>query len=832
MRGTNVPAFSVVVSGLVMGVLLLSGPAAPVSAAVNEALPAAYLTDSLPLTSVELVEAPVVDFEAALAEDEVRQREDLPPRYAIPTPAHVTPSTHGTWEDIGSGTSMWRVRIASEDALSINLGFTLYDMPRAGRLLVYSADGSYIVGPFTEDDNKAHGELWTPVVLSDDVVVEVTLPTKEVDRLGLELTSINVGYRGFGELLTRAPGYCNIDVVCPQGDDWREDISAVGCISTGGSTFCTGFMVNNTAGDGTPYFMSANHCGITTSNDQSLVVYWNYESPNCGDLSGGSLSDYQTGSLHLASYSSSDVTLVQLDDAPNPAHGVTFAGWDWSGVNPPGAVAIHQPDAMEKCISFEDHATSTTSYLGTSVPGDGTHVRVTDWDVGTTEPGSSGSPLFDLNHRIIGQLHGGYAACGNEESDWYGRLSVSWGSAGLATWLDPLGTGQQTLDLYNPNATGMRVTPSSGLAASGDAGGPFTPGSEVYTIENQSGNSLTYSVTKTQAWVTLTNASGTIPLGGTTDVTVSINSNANSLGNGVYTDEVTFVNETDHSGDTIRGVTLTIGVPSLVHSFPLDSDPGWTTEGLWAYGAPTGGGGQYGNPDPTSGHTGPNVYGYNLSGDYENSLPERHLRTAAIDCSDVASVSVKFWRWLNVEQGSYDHAYVRVSNDGSTWTTLFSNPGTSIEDNSWTQHEYDISAVADGEETVYLRWTMGTTDGSWQYSGWNIDDVEIWGIESGQSGVDETPSSDVALSPNYPNPFGPSTTIRFELPEAARVTLKVYDVSGRFVRELADAQLPAGPHVRAWDGRDESGAPVATGVYFCRFEAGARSQTRRMVLIR
>ncbi|MBD3348266.1 MAG: hypothetical protein GF400_03590, partial [Candidatus Eisenbacteria bacterium] len=400
--------------------------ALPAGGSPREALPSAFLHDAAPLSSIQLVEAPAVDLEAVRAEDESREREGLPPRYAIPNPVTITPRTHGDWEEIEPGTSMWRLRIASEGALSLNLGFTGYVMPRGGRLLVYASDGNYVIGPFTEDDNEVHGELWTPVVLDDDIVVELTLPTKEMDDLVLKLGSINVGYRGFGEILTRDPGWCNNDVVCPVGDGWREDISSVGVISTGGSTFCTGFMVNNTAEDATPYFMTANHCGIDTGNDQSLVVYWNHESPNCGDLSGGSFDDYQTGSQHLSSCSNSDATLVLLDDDPDPAYGVTFAGWDRTSANPTSAVAIHQPDAAEKCISFEYDPCTTTSYLGTSTPGDGTHIRVIDWDDGTTEPGSSGSPLFNQNHHVVGQLHGGYAACGNDESDWYGRLSVSW----------------------------------------------------------------------------------------------------------------------------------------------------------------------------------------------------------------------------------------------------------------------------------------------------------------------------------------------------------------------------------------------------------------------
>jgi hypothetical protein len=82
---------------------------------------------------------------------------------------------------------------------------------------------------------------------------------------------------------------------------------------------------------------------------------------------------------------------------------------------------------------------------------------------------------------------------------------------------------------------------------------------------------------------------------------------------------------------------------------------------------------------------------------------------------------------LNVEHPDYDHAFVRVSNDGSSWTTVGQYP-VEVTDSSWTQEEYNISSVADGESTVYLRWTMGSTDSSWRYSGWNIDDVEIHAV--------------------------------------------------------------------------------------------------------
>lgn len=176
-------------------------------------------------------------------------------------------------------------------------------------------------------------------------------------------------------------------------------------------------------------------------------------------------------------------------------------------------------------------------------------------------------------------------------------------------------------------------------------------------------------------------------------------------------------------------VTFAATQISVAFEDDFETDKGWTVSGgLWARGAPTGGGGQYGNPDPVGGHNSPKCFAYNLNGDYENSMPERHLTSPVMDCSAMSGVSFKFWRWLGVEQPSYDHAYVRVSTNGSTWTTIWENSGE-VSDAAWTYQEFDISSIADGQATVYVRFTMGTSDGSWQYCGWNIDDLEVSAFE-------------------------------------------------------------------------------------------------------
>ena len=181
--------------------------------------------------------------------------------------------------------------------------------------------------------------------------------------------------------------------------------------------------------------------------------------------------------------------------------------------------------------------------------------------------------------------------------------------------------------------------------------------------------------------------------------------------------------------------------PVVLYSFPLDTDPLWTTEAQWAFGQPTGGGGEYGSPDPTSGYTGSNVLGYNLNGDYENDLsPTKYLTMTALDCRDTTGIKLRFRRWLGVEQPLYDHAYIEVSNNGTSWQVIWEN-GVEVTDSSWSLVEYDISSVADNQQTVYIRWGIGTTDSSWRYCGWNIDDIEILGITAFDTDEDGLPDS-------------------------------------------------------------------------------------------
>lgn len=165
-----------------------------------------------------------------------------------------------------------------------------------------------------------------------------------------------------------------------------------------------------------------------------------------------------------------------------------------------------------------------------------------------------------------------------------------------------------------------------------------------------------------------------------------------------------------------------------IYGADMTADPGWTLSGQWAYGMPTGGGGTYGGPDPTSGYTGANVIGYNLTGGYLGMATSEWATTPAIDCSLYSNVTLEFARWLGVEKNYYDHASIDVSNDnGSTWHTVWTNGTLDIDDAGWEIVNVNLSPYADQHSSVKVRWGMGPTDSSYHFCGWNIDDVLVTG---------------------------------------------------------------------------------------------------------
>ncbi|MEO5559339.1 MAG: hypothetical protein ABIO49_05995 [Dokdonella sp.] len=453
--------------------------------------PTAFHAKVVPLSQVDSVSFPALNRAAIATEDSVSESLDQPPRYAIPHKVSITPDKDGTWESVDAKTKIWRYVVKTSDATSLNVGFTQFYLPQGSSLLLYSPDGKRARGPFTDADNRSYKEFWTPVILAPEIVIELTIPSAQIPKLELKIGQIGQGYRGFGTGGDKS-GSCNMDVACITANDpWQENVRAVAVISTGGSNFCTGSLVNDTAGDTKMYFMTAHHCSITGSA-ASLVTYWNYQNSICrvpgsvasGAAGDGTLDQFNTGATLRADNAPSDFTLVEMTQPPNPAFNLFWAGWDhtpYSSTGGPGngdfactssslCAGIHHPNTDEKRITFVADNTTTTSYNTPAIPGDGTHVH-SMWDPNpifppnpatvippqVTEPGSSGSPLYNAQRRYIGQLHGGPSACGATGaslSDYYGRFSVSWEGGGTAAtrlkdWLDAGNTGAQAIDGRN-----------------------------------------------------------------------------------------------------------------------------------------------------------------------------------------------------------------------------------------------------------------------------------------------------------------------------------------------------------------------------------------------
>ena len=275
---------------------------------------------------------------------------------------------------------------------------------------------------------------------------------------------------------------------------------------------------------------------------------------------------------------------------------------------------------------------------------------------------------------------------------------------------------------------GLDVTPADGLNANGPAGGPFTPNSIVYTLENTSGVPVNYNVTHAAPWLTVTNASGSLAGHATVQVTVSINAGANSLPEGRYTDTLGFVNLTNHRGDTSRDVRLQVGTPIRMFNFNMDTNPGWATQAEWAFGPPAGQGGDaYGYPDPTGAFTGTNVYGVNLNGDYSTTYGGPYYLTAGpLNFSTAKDAVLSFKRWLNTDYQPYVYATLEVSPDGDSWTTLWSNGKMELKENAWSSWSFDLPASCNNQPSVYIRWGYRIGIQAHAFSGWNLDDVEIW----------------------------------------------------------------------------------------------------------
>ena len=449
-------------------------------------------SESINSTKIEL---PAINREALAAEDAVTDKiKDIPWRFGVENEVNITPSTHGYWTTEGDE-NVWRVAITGEDATCISLRFSEFNLEKGAYLFIWSPITNQFIGRFDHRNVKEWGGLATGVITGPEVIVELHQPISRGLTAPITIDQAVYGYRSllsYAEDVAaqfRGPfgnsGACNINVNCPEGAPWQTESRSVAIIVEGGWGACTGALINNTANDGTPYFLTANHC---LGNPGNWVFYFNHESATCNGTTGPT-NQSVSGATTLVSNGSSDFALLELSSVPPASFNVQYAGFDASGNTPESAVGIHHPGGDIKKICFEEDSPYATNAAGAAV------WYINQWEDGVTEPGSSGSPLFDHNHRIIGQLYGGAAACNgsvnNGQHDYYGRLDVSWGN-GASQYLDPTGGNTMVWDGYPDGA--VSYDNDAGVSISGAPEGLICgadPISVDIILSNPGNNNLT-----------------------------------------------------------------------------------------------------------------------------------------------------------------------------------------------------------------------------------------------------------------------------------------------------------------------------------------------------
>ncbi len=400
------------------------------------------------------------DISSLQAEDAINDPKGTAPwRFGYNNYTDLNLNNAGTWIETPNGSKIWRIVLSCEEALTVNLTFTESFIPEGNELYVYNPEKDFILGSFNEN-HIYKGELGTELVPGNTVVVEYFIPNGN-DLGVINVSTVTHGYRTANEFSEKAfgsSGGCNMNANCPDGATWVNERNSVVMLVSGSSGFCTGALINNTLNDGTPYVLTANHC---YSNPTNWIFRFNWQSANCNNPGGQPSFVSLSGATLRSRRTPTDFCLVEitggLDNGTVPAsYNPFFAGWDNTGDVPSSTVCIHHPAGDIKKISFDDDAASISQSMGSS---EASSTWTVQWDRNTTtEGGSSGSPLFDQNHRIIGQLWGGGASCQNINApDYYGRVSKSWNPSGSNTtnqlehWLDPNSAGAGFVDGFDPS---------------------------------------------------------------------------------------------------------------------------------------------------------------------------------------------------------------------------------------------------------------------------------------------------------------------------------------------------------------------------------------------
>ncbi len=403
------------------------------------------------IQQVSPISLPIFDLKSIQNEDKINDRNlEIPYRFGYKFDVNYSLQNSGTWETLDNGDRIWRIRFLSEGAKSMNFILEDFFIPIGAKLFLYSNDRTDLLGAYTFTQNNKNKTLGTWIVKGEDITLEYLEPVSQNRKGSFTIRKITHGYRSGGNL--NASSDCNIDVNCPIGSD-ADPLKnvlkkSIGLVLVDGAAMCSGALINNTANDRKPYFLTANHC---YSDPSTWAFRFNWISTNtvCGTTEDNvSNTDYHTisGATLKARKETTDFCLVEIDSEIPQEWGTVWSGWERTTNISPWVFGIHHPAGDIMKVSKDGEPVL-----------EGNMWTVNNWEIGYAENGSSGSPLYSSKGKIIGQLCCGNTFCNGTTYQSgvyrYGRFDVSWDRGGtsdtqLKDWLDPINFGVMVLDNY------------------------------------------------------------------------------------------------------------------------------------------------------------------------------------------------------------------------------------------------------------------------------------------------------------------------------------------------------------------------------------------------
>lgn len=440
-------------------------------------------------SSADVVTMPKLDMVKIEAEDKEDEEYDMPPRFGYPHKVNYDLDNSGTWYELPNGDKLWQLNVVCPGALSVNFCYDKFWIPEGGKFFVYSKDRKRAIGAFTNKNNKGDRDnirgFATGLVYGDNVVLEYYQPREVSSNAIISIEYVVHGYRyiNIEEAGLGQSGPCMVNVNCEEGQDWQNEKIAVALVIVNGNRYCSGSLINTTDLSQKPFFLIADHClggwanndikydAVTLPNLDHFSFWWNYEAPGCENISIEPSIISTAGATILANNSYSDFALLRLTEDPKDLSNYTpyYLGWDSSGQPGNPGVCIHHPNGDVKKISTVLAQSVSSYWFSQTIDGD------SHWSVGwkstqnghsMTQGGSSGSPLINAAHRVIGQLHGSNCQiCNNYNGhSYYGKFNVSWtGNSNdsiqrrLNCWLDSLNIGVQTMEALRVIKTALTM---------------------------------------------------------------------------------------------------------------------------------------------------------------------------------------------------------------------------------------------------------------------------------------------------------------------------------------------------------------------------------------